>query len=415
MLRRRKFIRIISYLIAVCVVFAASGIFTSKAKADYESTLGRVRFEALASLTEYSREISTGLRLLAVSTGDSLPDSSSYVSARAVGALGNLGCFNNEKSDNLTRFFSGIHDFSQDFSGSEERRRAAVSLSDYALEIYYHLSDLTNAVVSGEYSLTEYSSIYRRPDAPYFEDELDFFNGTEDEIFEIIAPASANARESAFLEGRESVSADEAKSAASEITGISYALWRGGESKNDNGIEIYTLTNGDTEADICKQGGIIYRIINPQPCDSTVYGIDDARKKAVDFMKIHGFENMVEIDSKKNMFTAEFVFVPRINGIMLLTAKIEIDICLASGTVTYFDASEYIRRYRTDIAHTGGKPDISGFLPEMLTLEESFICIADIDGEEKLCILADCSFESDKVFVFIDFYSMKTIRTVIRR
>lgn len=396
-------------------MFAATGVFTAKAKADYEEILGRVRFEALVSLSEYSREISSGLRLIAVSTDSSLDDSLSYVSSRAVGALGNLGCYDDEKSDNLTRFFSGVYDFSQNFSGSEERRRAAVRLSDYAQEIYYHLSDLTNAVVSGEYTLIEYDSIYRRPDVPYFEDELDFFNGTEDEISDIITPASAKVKESIFLEGRESVSADEAKLTASNITGISYALWRGGESKDDNGIEIYALTNGDARVDICKSGKIIYRIINPQPYENTVYSIDDARKKAVDFMKIHGFENMNEIDSNKNRFTADFVFVPEINGVLLLTARIEIDICLASGAVTFFDASEYIRRYRADIGYSGGVPDVSGFLEGMLTLEKSFVCIADINGKEKLCILAVCWFESDKVFVFIDFYSMKTIGTIIHR
>lgn len=415
MLRKRKFIRIISYLIALCVVFAASGVFSAKAKADYEEILGRVRFEALASLTEYSREISSGLRILAVSADDSLTDSSAYVSARAVGALGNLGCFDSGKAENLTAFFSGVYGFSQDFSGNEEQRRAAVRLSDYALEIYYHLSDLSNAVVSGEYLLAEHSSIYRRPDAPYFEDELDYFNGTEDEIFAIISPVSAKTRESVFLVGRESVSADEAKRIANGITGISDTLWRGGESENDNGVEIYVLKNGDTEVGICKSGGVVYRVVNPQPCGSTVYGVDDARKKAVEFMRIHGFENMLEIDSDATGFTAEFVFVPEINGVLLLTAKTEIDICLSNGEIEYFDASEYICRYRNDIAYAGGKPDVSDFLPSMLKLDESFVCVADINGKEKLCVLAVCSFESDKVSVYIDFYSMKTIRTIIHR
>lgn len=415
MLRRRKFIRIISYLIALCVVFAASGVFTSNAKADYESTLGRVRFEALASLTEYSREISSGLRLLAVSTGDSLTDSSAYVNSRAVGALGSLGCFDSEKSDNLTRFYSGIYDFSQDYSGNETSRRAAVKLSDYALEIYYHLSDLTNAVISGEYTIIEHDSIYRRPEVAYFEDNLDFFNGTEDEIFEIISPASAKSRKSIFLKDRSSISADEAKKNASDITGISPALWRGGENTNSGGVEIYKLTNGDTEVDICKSGGIIYRIVNPKPCDDKVYNIDDARKKAVEFIKIHGFENMIEIDSNENMFTAEFAFAPEINGVLLLTAKIEIDICLASGAVTYFDASECIRCYRTDIPYTEEIPDISCLIPETLTLNDTLACVANIDGREKLCVLAVCSFETDKVYVFFDYFSLKSVKTIIHR
>lgn len=411
MLRRRKFIRIISYLVALCVVFAASGVFTAKAKSDYETALGRVRFEALASLTEYSREISSGLRLLAVSSGDSLTDSSAYVSARAVGAMGSLGCFYVEKAENLTRFFSGVYDFSESFSGNEESRRAAVKLSDHAQEIYYHLSDLTNAVVSGEYALTEYDSIYRKSDVPYFEDELDYYGN--DEIYGIISAASAEENMFAFLNGKESVSADKAKNTASALTGINEALWRGGDTVGVGGVEIYALKNGDTEVDICKSGGAVYKMINPQPCECSVYSIDDARKKAVKFMRSNGFEKMTEIKSTENVFTADFVFVPEMNGVLILPAKIEIGICLASGKVTYFDASAYIRRYRTDIAPADSIPDVERFIPEVLKYEKSFVCTADIDGAEKLCVLAVCRFEDSKVFVCIDYYNMKIIKTLM--
>ncbi len=411
MLRRRKFIRIISYLVALCVVFAASGVFTAKAKTDYETALGRVRFEALASLTEYSREISSGLRLLAVSAGDSITDSSAYVSARAVGAMGSLGCFYTEKVDSLTRFFSGVYDFSESFSGNEESRRAAVKLSDHAQEIYYHLSDLTNAVVSGEYVLTEYDSIYRKSDVPYFEDELDYYGN--DEIYGMISAVSAEENTFAFLNGRESVSADKAKNTASALTGINKALWRGGDAIGINGVEIYALKNGDTEVDICKSGGVIYKIINPQPCESVVYSLDDARKKAVEFTENHGFENMTEIKSAKNVFTADFVFAPEVGGVLLLPAKIEIGICLASGRVTYFDASTYIRRYRTDIAFVDSIPDVEHLVPEMLTYDKLLVCTADIDGAEKLCILAVCRFENNNVYVFIDYYNMKIIKTLM--
>lgn len=409
---RRKFIRIISYLIALCIVFAASGVFSAKAKSDYESTLERVRLEGLNSLTEYSREISSGLRLLAVSAEDSLTDSSSYVSARAIGAMGSLGCFYSEKVDNITRFFSGVYDFSESFTGNEEGRKAAVMLSDYALEIYYHLSDLTNAVLNGGYALTEYRSIYKKSKTPYFEDMLDFYNGTEDEIFSIIAPAASVSGGFSLLEGKESISLDDAKKKASSAIGIPQALWRSGNTDNA-GTDIYSLTNGDVEVDICKRGGIIYKIINPQPCNSVVYTADDAHKKAVEFLEIHGFESMVELYSRQDMFTVSFVFVPEVNGVLLLTSKAEIEICLASGKVTYFNAEEYIKRYRTDIGVPSGNPDISSLLPYGLSAEKTTVCLADIDGREKLCILAVCPFENNNVYIFIDYYSLKTVKTVM--
>lgn len=410
MVRRRKFIRIISYLVAVCVVFAASGVFSARAKSEYESTLERVRLEGLASLTEYSREISSGLRLLAVSSGESLTDSSAYVSARAAGAMGSLGCFYSEKVDNLTRFFSGLYDFSENFSGSESSRKAAVRLSDYAQDVYYHLSDLTNAVVNGAYSLTEYKSIYEKNEAPYFEDELDFYNGTEDEIFSIIEPAAA-LRKYDFLSGKESISEEDAKLKASEATGIQPALWR--NSEKSGSVDLYSFVCGDTEVDICRQGGIIFGLVNPRQSDSSVYTIEDARKKAVEFFEIHGFENMVEIWSRQEMFSTDFVFVPEINGVLLMTAEIKISVCLSSGKITRFDASDYISRYRRDITAQETVPEISSFLPYGLKAEKIFLCVADIDGREKLCILAVCPFDKDNVYIFVDYYSLTIIKTLI--
>lgn len=394
-------------------MFAVSGVFSQKAKADYESALERVRLEGLASLTEYSREISSGLRLLAVSAGDSLVDSSSYVNARAVGALGSLGCFYSEKVDNLNRFFSGVYDFSESFSGSEESRRSAVKLSDYAQEIYYHLSDLTNAVVNGKYTLTEYDSVYSKDDVPYFEDELDFYNGKEDEIFSIITPAAAENRSFALLAGKKTISADEAKNTASAVTGISPALWRGGETADDYGIEMYSYTCGDTRVDVCKAGGAVKKIINPLPCKESVYTVIDAREKAADFLAKNGFESMAEISCEKGEFTADFVFVPQINDVLLFTAKTQVDICLASGRVTYFDASDYIMHYRSDVAAVNGIPEVKNLIPQMLTLEKVFLCVDDINGTERLCCLAVCSFDNDMFYVYIDYYSLKIIKTLM--
>lgn len=410
MLGRRKFIRIISYLVALCIVFAASGMFTARAKSEYESTLERVRLEGLNSLTEYSREIASGLRLLAVSADESMADSSAYVCARAVGAMGSLGCFNSEKADNIIRFFGGAYDFAEKFSGSEESRRAAVRLSDYAQEMYYHLSDLTNAVLSGKYSLSEYDSIYRKPRKPYFENELDFFNGTEDELFAVFSSAATQGNKYRFLDGKERISVDEAKQKASEITGINSALWRDGEENGD--VDIYAFVCGNTEVDICREGGVVCGIVNPQPTGKAVYSVDDARKKAAEFLENNGFENMVEIQHRQGMFTACFVFAPEINGVIFLTAKTEIDVCLSGGKITYFNAEEYIKNHRTDIRLSGVMPDISRVLPRNLSAEKFFVCFADIDGRERQCVLAVCRYEKDTVYIFIDYYSLKIIKTL---
>lgn len=411
--KRRKFIRTVSYLLAVCIVFAVGGYFSQRAKASYQSTLEKVRFEGLNSLCEYTHELSGGLRLLAVSAGDSAADSAYYVSARAVGAMGCIGCFDSGKTANISSFLNTVYSFAESFSGDDEARAAAVKLSDYAEELYYHLSDLSTAVMSGAYSLSEYGSVYEKSEMPYFEDYLDYSNGSESEIFTVSAATQADSVRCSVLDGRETVSAEEAKKTASGIIDIDSVLWRVSEVKKD-GFEVYSLTHGDTAVEICKSGGALCRIINPLPCAEAAFFADDALVKAEEFLKTHDYYGMKVTGGEADSFTARFSFAPEVNGVLLLTSPVQISVCLSSGEITYFDASEYIKNYRTDVFAGGGMPDISGKLPPNVSLTGTKLCLAEIDGRERLCCLAVCDFGGDEVWIYVDSLSFKVIKTDLK-
>ena len=409
--KRRKFIRVTSYLVALSLVLAAAGYFAQRAKASYESTLERVRFEGLTSLCEYSRELSGGLRLLAVSAGDSVTDSAAYVCSRAIGAIGCTSCFDNKKIENINRFLNETYSFAEDFSPSDDRRSAAQKLSVYAEEIYYHLSDLSVAVMGGAYTLSEYDSIYLKSDLPYFEDYLDFSNGSENEIFSLTASAESQNQTSCFNNEDKNISADEAKKKASSIINIESILWREKETDSQTGFEVYHLAHGSSAVEICKQGGRLCRLINPQPYSEDIYSFDEALQSAESFAKKHGYNKLKLLSGDKDNFTARFYFVPEVNGVLLLTSPIEISVCLANGVVIYFDASEYILNYRTEIYASDGKPDLTAMLPSNLTLKKSALCLADINGRERLCYLGICSFDGDNIWVYFDYQSLKILKT----
>lgn len=412
--KRRKFIRTVSYLIAVCVVFAVAGNFSRSAKASYEDTLEKVRFEGLNSLCEYMHELSGGLSLLAVSSGESVADSSYYVSARAVGALGSAGCFNSEKTVNISRFLKTVYDFSQSFSGDDIARETAAKFSDYAEEVYYHLSDITAAILGGAYSLSEYGSPYARNKQPYFENYLDYSNGSEDEIFALAASAQATVSNCEILNGKETISAEKAKQKASEIIGIDAVLWRENVNKSENSFEVYSFAHGDTAIDICKSGGVLCRVISPRPSAERIYSYDDALLKAEDFLSRYGYKNMKVMGSETGEFTACFLFVPEINGVLLMNASVQIEVCLSSGGISFFDASDYIKNFRYDVYSTDEIPDISGVLPSNLALENVFVCFEEINGREQVCYLAVCRYGSDEVYVYIDRFSLKVKKTLLK-
>lgn len=410
--KRRKFIRIVSYLTAVAVVFAASGYVSQRAKAGYEETLGKVRLTNLTALCEYSREIGSGLRVLAVSSGDSTADSMAFVRDRIMGAVGCLNTFSSKNVKHMSKFFNKVYGFAEDFTGTDAEREAAINLSLYAQEIYYHLNDVSSAVLGGAYSLTEYGTAYNRNNLPYFEKYLDYSNGREKELFEQISPASAQAGGYALLNGADKISGAAAKDFAGRLTGINSSLWRNSDG-TVSGVALHSLKYGDVSVDICERGGVLMRLVNPMPCAKAFYSSDEAAEFAESFMARQGCSTMRCVGKSVNDFTADFVFAPLVNGVLLLNAQIRITVCRASGGITFFDASEYVENYRTDVFRKENEPDAHKLLPAVLTLRETVQCIAEINGKNRHCLLAVSSFDGGEVRSYVDFQSGRVIKTEI--
>ena len=410
-IRRRKFIRVVSYLVAVSVVLAASGTFAMTAKAGYEETLGKVRLSNLTSLCEYTREVGSGLRVLAVSSGDSMTDSMAFVRDRIMGAVGCIHTFDTKRTKHMTKFFGKAYNFAENFTGTEKERESAVRLSMYAQEVYYHLNDVSSAVLNGAYSVTEYGSVYKKSDKPYFEEFLDYTNGKETELFRQISPASAQAREYGFLAGLSKIPIQSAKDFASLVSGVNSALWRECDD-TDSPIPLHSFRHGDVRVDICENGGMLCRLINPVKCETAFYTESEAETFASDFLSECGFNDMVCTDKSLSEFSSVFVFVPSVNGILLMNAPVEIAVCLSNGAITFFDSSEYLRKYRTDI--DAMQNEINIVLPENFEVRESVRCIADINGKEKQCILAFSDFEGEEVRSYIDAQSGRVLKTEIK-
>lgn len=409
-LKRRKFIRIVSYLVAVSVVFAASGLISQRARAGYEETLGKVRLSNLTSLCEYTREIGSGLRVLAVSSGDSTADSMAFVRDRIMGAVGCINAFESKSTKHMSKFFGKVYTFAENFTGTEKERETAVRLAVYAQEIYYHLNDVSSAVLNGAYALTEYQGVYKKTDKPYFEKFLDYTNGKEKELFKLVSPVSAQVGKYVLLSGKEKISEDTAREIAGEIVGINPTLWRTGEDTQAE-IALHSLRHGDAAVDICENGGMIYRIINPSGCKKAFYGISQAEDFAKEFLESNGFSDMVCTEKELGEFEADFVFAPSVSGVLLLNASVRATVCLSDGKVTHFEAADYIRNYSQEVSSSGVAAVV---LPPNLDVRETLKCVAEINGRERNCILALSDFEGDEVLTFVDAESGRVLKTEIR-
>ncbi len=386
------------------MIFAVSGMFSQRAKAGYEETLGKVRMTNLGSMCDYFRDISAGLRLLAVSADSSVSESVAYVEARVMGARGCLNGFDSKKVKNIGKFINTVNSFTQEFSGTSEKRKIAIYLSEYAQEVYFHLNDVSSAVLNGAYSLTEYGSIYNGNEKPYFEDFVDYSNGNERELFNAAAPVSATLNVS-FFDKNEEISEEKAKEIASGVTGINSVLWR--DNKSDGA---YSFCHGDIAVDISKSG-MLCRLINPMPCKTAKLTENETKEKANEFLMKHGYKDMVMLRRESGEFTASFLFYPEINGVLLMTSPVEIEICMSNGATVYFNSYQYIGCYREDIHTPETMPEISMILPENITVNRSFYCVKKINGKEKLCILSECKYDDYNYYIFTDPESMKILKT----
>lgn len=412
-MKKRTVIRIISFISALCVVFAASGMLLQKSKATYENALGKVRLSGLTSLCEYVHDISTSLRLLAVSGDGNVSESAALVYAKILGAQGSVSCFENVKTENISAFLSGVGSFSQGFSEdviSEEQRKNALMFSDYAQEMYYHLSDIANAVINGEYSLFEAGEIYSRRGAEFFENNLDFSNGTEKELFAKFASAPVQSK--TVRTDKQSVTVHTAKENAAEFIGIQPQLLREKGEEELDGLQTYRFSHDGVSINICRYGGEVCRFIDSHLCSRAQCSFEEAENAAREMMEKTGCDEYELVFYGKSDFSVNFIFAPVINGILLLTGTVRIEVCLGECRIISFDAEDFHKSYPAQLLTLTENADVSALLPDNLTFLSSRICHAEIDAKERYCYFVKCLLRSEKVYIFIDYYTLKTVKTV---
>lgn len=383
-----------------------------RSKATYENVLGKVRLSGLTSLCEYTHDISTSLRLLAVSGDGNVSESASLVYAKILGAQGCIACFENVKTENISAFLSGASSFSQGFSDntiSEEQRKNALLFSDYAQEMYYHLSDVANAVINGEYSLFEAGEIYGKNTAEFFENNLDFSNGTEEELFSKFA--SASVQPATVGTGKQSVTVHTAKDNAAEFLGVQPQLLREKGEEDFDGVQTYKFYHDGVSINICRYGGEICRFVDSHLCTGSRCGFEEAENAAREMMKKTECGEYELVSYRKSDFSVSFIFAPVINGILLLTGTVRIEVCLGECRIISFDAADFYKSYPKELLALSENAEVSTLIPDNLTFLGSRICCAEIDGKEKYCYFIKCLLGSEKVFVFIDYYTLKTLKT----
>ncbi len=328
-------------------------------------------------------------------------DPAAYVCSKALGARGGAASFSEDSAGNILYFLDGVYRFAEEFPDepSEEKRAAAIRLSDYAGELYDHLSDVSAAVLNGDISLLEGG------DEEFIEDKLDFSNGSEDEIFPLIAVSV-----SPVGSAEAAVSREAARAAASEL----FSAWRrrsGGAARPRSSAELRSIASPTARCWSISAPRARSRLSRwpsrARPPKQERTAQPHRRQK---FLKERNFPEMEEISRCEREFRTELEFAPCVGGVLHLDSAVKVAVCRCCSELIRFDCSEYIKNYRETMA-VDAKPRLARLLPSGFSLERQRLCVADIDGRARLCYFAECSFRNEKLRMYFDYFSLKALKS----
>lgn len=331
---------------------------------------------------------------MAVSSDEALTDSAEFVREQSAGAIADLYCFDYEYVEGLSEYFEAVNEFAENSSENCEREKA-VELSLHAEDIYAHADGLLSDVINGKSSLLESEDTFFgvNLDVPFEKDEAEY----------------SDAEISSF--GGNGIGRSDALKIISEIFGVESVLWREDEAEYSDGAFTYNYIYGNIRVRIFRSNGAIYSFTNSLPCRERQFSQTEAERIALEFLASQEIENAVRTDSSISEFTASFEFSPKNGDLVLLTSPIKINVCLASGKITEYDASEYIRCYNPDYSAVNNNPDLSSILPDGAYPFEKIFCLKEIKGRNRLCYRVKCRFRGEYFFLYFDYYTLNNILT----
>ncbi len=391
---KRKTVRILSFATALFTVLAVTEYLGLLDRRKYEESLESIRLPALSALCEYSEGVSVGLRTMAVSSESGLADSRSFVREQASAALAGLYCFDSGSVEGLTEYFETVYGFADSTSAVDRER--AISLSDHAAEIYYHADEIVSGILEKNISLLE-------TDESFFEKKLDmpFEAGGMQADIASAQPLAAGG-----------IGKNEAQKKASEIYNINSVLWRENDSEYSDGADTYNFVYDGVRVRINRADGSLYFFSREIPCSTREFTVEEAGNTALEFVRSRGIASAVMTDSFSSEFTAMFEFAPSNGDTVMLTSRIYVDVCLATGKITRYDASEYIKNYNPYKYAEDENPDLKAILPDGAYPIEKILCVYDIHGREKLCYRVKCRFRGEYYYMFYDYYTLENILTL---
>ncbi|WP_340673823.1 germination protein YpeB [Brevibacillus agri] len=182
-----------------------------------------------------------------------------------------------------------------------------------------------------------------------------------------------------------------------------------GKGQTYTAYSVRVTPNGQKAAinlDVTKRGGKVVWMMSEREIGEEKLDMKQAQERGEEFLRKHGFENMIvsEIDSYDR--NALFTFVPVQDGVRIYPDSVTIEIALDNGEVTAFNSTEYLFNHKR---RSLSKPRISKeearkkVNPSVKVTNERLALIeGKNDGKEVLTWELTGSFEGNSYMVYIN-------------
>ncbi len=404
---RRGRINIISFTVALILTLSGF-VYTNYLETQHYKWLLEAEYrQYFGTLMESIDKLHTTLQKGQYSSSPvmmaSLSTEVSRQSAVASAALSGLP-FSNVELENTAKFLSQVGDYSQVLSRkdvlgqsvTEDEKKNMQGLSDTALRLSSSLNELYKQVFESNLSVSDavkednQSGVSMSNSIKEIETEFPQNAGL---IYDGPFSDHINKMEALLLKGKEDVSKDTALEKAAETFKLEKKdLKLVGESNTDGNIDLYSFSKDEKDhsvyIDVTKKGGLIMNMMNSRAVTEMNLGAKDCIKKATDFMKTLGLENMVEnyYISRNNVLTVNFAFTK--DDVTYYPDLIKVSIAHDDGEVVGFESRGYIMSHTDRTVPTIQITSEQAILKvkDGLTLENSRLAVIPSAGkQERFC------------------------------
>lgn len=401
--------RIIYWIFSVTVVvLGVFGIYEYYNAGAYRQRLEDTYNRAFFELADYVDDIDTLLAkgMLVTSAGE-MANLSSELSVQASAAKACLAQIPTTKVqlDKTEKFLSQVGDYTHTLSQSlidkktitEKEYESLSALGEYATGLNQSLAELSDKIYSRDYRLGGDEDIslekvvYAETSDPWSNIEKEFgeypsliYDGPFSEHIENMRPK--------MTEEARGISKNEAASKAAEFFGIDKDKVRYVSETQNSVMDSYmykcTIDGSEAMISLTQKGGYPVYFLKNRRIKNEAVTVEEAIRKAQEFLKEHGYDNMKNSYYEKSNGVATVNFAYKENDVTCYSDLIKVKVAMDNGEIVGMEANGYVMNHEERDIRTPRltKQEARGYISSRLSINSVNVALIPKDSKkEVLC------------------------------